>query len=911
MDLTLAPFAPQHCESQGLYSPLASVSNSLPSGTTTEPLKELHGLSALAPTTPGNDGFLHHEAVSGVQGGEVCFGMLPDVITLFKWAPKETPDDISHDSNKISYSGWEPLLVGVQEDCAYLKTYSGQAVCVVNKRVSHAVVELNELDGLQFKAFAQAGEWHARLKERRTARTGRKDTANIRLKIALLVIGHQSIADDTARVLAKNDLFLQDPHEDFQVDFYSNPQSLQIPNLLQSDEHPQEFHRRMRNGGTDRNIIDTAGAISGPGLVDLVLNIDEFYKHVPDHDYLQEAHISWHIRTCLLEHQKVAVDFMHRRESGVSRFCRSLWASRTLDDGLTVFEHTITGAKSRSTLECQGGLVADDAGLGKTLTTLATIVNTLVSAEAFKKHGESHSKATLIVVPSELLLATWRDEITKHAFPGAINFETYHGQGRQELGARLSEVDLVLTTYGTVMIEFGKCNSILYRYSWYRIVLDEAHHIRNPASKQARAVNELRACIRWCLTGTPIQNRLEDLGSIVKFLKVPYLENPATFNKHITKFLRQGSPEQGYDNLKQLLGSICLRRNRSVISGLGYSTEVVKPEFSRAERESYRALEFRVRHAVMTAEKSKGSNHAHHKIMEALLRLRMFCNTGLAAVPSATESNNYTFSLQPDEILAMLQQAGQAMCFYCSADIVSLGDMNADCVSQYHEEFRDWPTPQCPICQLEHEVAELAPKANDDNPDTQLELPSKIGALLQDVQTQYLLKKCLIFSFWKKTLDRIGQALDSRGLSYLRVDGSMSSKKRNNALHRFQTDSSCRILMMTFSTGGVGLNGLTVANRIYIMEPQWNPAVEQQAIGRVLRINQDQPVTVVSYVMRRSIEELVQSKQLRKLQLASGGFKAEEEGVLLEQPDMLQQLVIALEAQLGEDLVDAKWDSGS
>ncbi|KAK8044974.1 SNF2-related protein [Apiospora rasikravindrae] len=820
-------------------------------GTATKQAQELVEISTPAPVAPVYGVSFPHKAVSELPGGE-----LPDVVTLFRWTPKDAPSHTRQGSDKPGLPGWESLSVGVQEDCAYLSTESGQAVCVVNRRVSHAVVELQKLGGLQYKAFAQAAEWRARLKERRTARTGRKDTANIRLKVSVIVLGPGVAADEAARVLAQNQLFLQEPHEQLNVHPYINPQSLHIPELLPSAGYTEALSGKLQNGLSDCN-AHVSDDLLGPGLVDLVLNIDEFYQHVPGHDYLQEAHIDGRIRTPLLGHQKIAVDFMLRRESGISQLCRSLWTARISDDGLKVFEHVITGAKCRTAQDCPGGLIADDAGLGKTLTTLAIIVNTLTNAEAFEKQDESHKKATLVVVPSELLLTTWRDEIRRHIYLGAINFEAYHGQGRQKLG---SMGNATLPCINTTGIES----------SWTKA----AHHIRNPASKQARAANGLRTRVRWCLTGTPIQNKLDDLGSIVKFLKVPYLENPTVFNKYITRVLRQGDIEHGYDNLKQLLGSICLRRNRSIMSGPGYCTETVRPEFDQAERENYRSLEFRVRHAVMTTERSTRSKQAHHMIMEALLRLRMFCNIGLAAVPSSAGSGESTFSLQPDEILAMLQQAGEAMCFYCSADIESLGNMNAydsgiltqcsslvcsDCVSQYHEEFKSLPTPRCPICNFEHEIAELTPKPNGVGTYTQLNFPSKVEALLEDVQNHYLSKKCLIFSFWKKTLDMIGHAFESRGLSYLRVDGSMSSKKRNNVLNRFQTDSSSRILMMTFSTGGVGLNGLTVANRIYIMEPQWNPAVEQQAIGRVLRIDQSQPVTVVSYVMQRSIEEASQS----------------------------------------------------
>jgi SWI/SNF-related matrix-associated actin-dependent regulator of chromatin subfamily A3 len=77
---------------------------------------------------------------------------------------------------------------------------------------------------------------------------------------------------------------------------------------------------------------------------------------------------------------------------------------------------------------------------------------------------------------------------------------------------------------------------------------------------------------------------------------------------------------------------------------------------------------------------------------------------------------------------------------------------------------------------------------------------------------------------------------------------------------------------MTLGTGAVGLNNLSVANNVHIVEPQWNPAVENQAIARILRLDQQRPVTVFRYIMAKSVEKSVQTKQLRKLQLASGGF---------------------------------------
>lgn len=141
----------------------------------------------------------------------------------------------------------------------------------------------------------------------------------------------------------------------------------------------------------------------------------------------------------------------------------------------------------------------------------------------------------------------------------------------------------------------------------------------------------------------------------------------------------------------------------------------------------------------------------------------------------------------------------------------------------------------------------------------------------------------MIFSFWKKTLDILAAALEARRIEYLRVDGDVPVRKRGTILHQFQNREASRVLLITFSTGAVGyvptnlpqadltlprwsdmfaantnprLNGLTVANMVHILEPQWNPAVENQAIGRLLRLDQQSRVTVFRYVMQRSIEEV-------------------------------------------------------
>ncbi|UKZ69784.1 uncharacterized protein TrAtP1_010788 [Trichoderma atroviride] len=108
-------------------------------------------------------------------------------------------------------------------------------------------------------------------------------------------------------------------------------------------------------------------------------------------------------------------------------------------------------------------------------------------------------------------------------------------------------------------------------------------------------------------------------------------------------------------------------------------------------------------------------------------------------------------------------------------------------------------------------------------------------------------------------------------------DGSLALAERSKVLKDFQSPTGTNILLMTLGTGAVGLN-LAVASRIYLLEPQWNPSIESQAIGRAFRLGQKDQVVIIRYVMMHTVEESnVLSRQRRKLELAGGGFSKEKD----------------------------------
>lgn len=125
----------------------------------------------------------------------------------------------------------------------------------------------------------------------------------------------------------------------------------------------------------------------------------------------------------------------------------------------------------------------------------------------------------------------------------------------------------------------------------------------------------------------------------------------------------------------------------------------------------------------------------------------------------------------------------------------------------------------------------------------------------------------VVFSFWTSTSDIIEQALQARDIGYIRFDGKVSNSKRVKVLKDFRESPAIQVALLTISCGAVGLD-LTAASRAYLMEPHWNPSVEQQALARIYRVGQQRPVTTVRYVVRDSFEDHVLKVQENKQLLA-------------------------------------------
>lgn len=150
-------------------------------------------------------------------------------------------------------------------------------------------------------------------------------------------------------------------------------------------------------------------------------------------------------------------------------------------------------------------------------------------------------------------------------------------------------------------------------------------------------------------------------------------------------------------------------------------------------------------------------------------------------------------------------------------------------------------------------------------PPVAVQLPPRVVAMST--------RKAVVISQWTAMLDLVQRPLSDAGIEYERLDGSMSQQARSATLARFASDDTVRVLLLSLRAGGVGLN-LVAAQTVYLLDPWWNPAVEEQAINRVHRIGQAYPVRVKHLLMQASVEDRIVELQRKKSALVKGALGA-------------------------------------
>lgn len=298
----------------------------------------------------------------------------------------------------------------------------------------------------------------------------------------------------------------------------------------------------------------------------------------------------------------------------------------------------------------KGGILADDMGLGKTIQMLSLIVT--------RKSENIRCKTTLIVAPVALM-RQWKQEITQKLKPGRYQLTvfTHHGTSKAKSFDELRKYDVVLTTFGSLAAELKRLEKLSLRRerdpqarplasekcvlldenaNWYRVILDEAQCIKNRTTQTSKAACRLKATYRFCMTGTPMMNNVEELFSLIQFLRIkPYCQWEK-FRLDFVQPLRSANDDVHKDRAMRMLQTLCkalmLRRTKkSTFEGKPIlvlperTTEMDYPEFDEDEMNFYKALEnqTQLEFNKYLRRGTVGTNYS--AVLVLLLRLRQAC----------------------------------------------------------------------------------------------------------------------------------------------------------------------------------------------------------------------------------------------------------------------------------------------
>jgi len=439
-----------------------------------------------------------------------------------------------------------------------------------------------------------------------------------------------------------------------------------------------------------------------------------------------------------------------------------------------------------------GACLADDMGLGKTLQAIAVLL------------ARAGDGPALIVAPTSVC-GNWLAEIGR--FAPSLDACLYEGDdaARAALVGNAGPRDVLIVSYALLQLGGERFSG----KRWHTLIADEAQAVKNAAAKRSQALFEIEAGFRMALSGTPVENRLAELWSIMRFVNPGLLGTQTRFNERFASPIERNRDRDAQHVLKRLIAPFVLRRTKAqVLDDLPPRTELllaVTPEAAEA---------------------------AHY---EALRRQAVEEIAGLGAAPAGQARFN---------VLAQLTRLRRAACDprLTSPEFAAIGGVGAKVQA----------------------FAELAAELSANG------------------------HKTLVFSQFVDFLQLLKAPLDEAGIAYQYLDGATPAAERSRRVAAFQQGEG-DFFLISLKAGGFGLN-LTAADYVVITDPWWNPAAEDQAMGRAHRIGQQRPVTVYRLVTKGSIEERIVDLHHDKRALAES-ILAEGEAASLPATDDLIALI--------------------
>jgi len=505
----------------------------------------------------------------------------------------------------------------------------------------------------------------------------------------------------------------------------------------------------------------------------------------------------------------------------------------------------------------QGGILGDDMGLGKTMQVSAFLA------------GKMHAKVVrrVLVVAPKTLLAHWDKELALCHLSEKTHQYTQGSEGEANIKHVGKHGGILLTTYGMVLhnanqlrdLHGGSRRDQLGKtHTWDYVVLDEGHKIKNPNMQLAQAIRTIPAGHRIIISGTPIQNNLQELWALFDFTNPGLLGGLQSFKEKFEKPILRGNDRDAFPEerkfgarkaaeLRSIIAPYFLRRDKK---------EVFGEQQTDTKEDTPAGV---VKETVQPAPMGRKSD------MIVWLKL------------SKPQRSLYTAFLQGTQVQTVLNESGSAL--------VALNTLKKIC---------DHPS-------LLSERATMDIKASQPSNQTEWDallsstgsgLKQKMDLGIEEVvndscKTQFLMQllhvliqqghRTLVFSRSKRMLNIVERAVRAEGHTLCRVDGDISSAfERQARVDQFQSDANIPVFLLTSGVGGLGLT-LTAADRVVILDPAWNPATDNQSVDRAYRIGQEKHVVIYRLITCGTVEEKQYRRQVFKEGLSRTGMKEGEQ----------------------------------
>ncbi|XP_059159117.1 helicase-like transcription factor [Physella acuta] len=467
-------------------------------------------------------------------------------------------------------------------------------------------------------------------------------------------------------------------------------------------------------------------------------------------------------------------------------------------------------------------------------------------------------RGTLIICPLSVI-SNWVDQFEEHIHKTVcLHLHVYYGPKRTNNVEFLQDQDVIITTYSTLMSDFKKgSDSPLHQIQWLRIVLDEGHTIRNPAAQQTKAIFQLNSIRRWVLTGTPIQNSLKDLWSLINFLQVKPFTEKKIWNEIIALPLVKRE-RTALRRVAHLVKNLAMRRTKCqqlngkpLVSLPKREVYLEKITLTADERKEYEFLQSNGKNIVGNYYREGTLLDNYGAVLTILLRLRQMCCHPRLIPRSALKQRKLELdgSVQRDltgaekeerqkliDLLKTVLESGSdeecSICLESLKQPVITTCAHVYCKNCIEAVFEKSQDPKCPMCRAMLDSSGLigvsetkdgtGEEENELDPD-EWRTSSKVDALmkaLNELRQREPNVKSVVVSQFTSLLTLLETPLYEQGFHFARLDGSMKASDRAQAVQLFSSPGpdTPTIFLLSLKAGGVGIN-LTAASRVFLMDP--------------------------------------------------------------------------------------------